>query len=355
MQLAWLGATVRRIRTSTTLGTALRSAVAAAAAWAVVQPIEGVVEDYPYYAPFGAVVAVSTTVVSSVRGSVRSICAILLGAGTAVAADLTLGKGVVTVALVVGTGTLLGSWQRLGARGSWVPISALFVLILGHETPGRYVLAYAGLTALGMLIGVAVNLAVPPLPLTSSDQALGNLRDTLSRQFDDLADSLESQRPLRHEEADKRDEAMDSANAATRSSLARITEAQRANWRARRRHQDTQRQNEAALALEQLPFIIEQVTAILVYETSDGESIPWSDPLRPSIAGALAAAAEWLRSIDASGAGHEEMATLSGKLRELADEVQQARTRTGDEYFGVASIITTLRRALTLVDGDGSA
>ena len=35
--------------------------------------------------------------------------------------------------------------------GSWVPVSALFILILGERDPSSYVLAYLGLTTIGVL------------------------------------------------------------------------------------------------------------------------------------------------------------------------------------------------------------
>ena len=40
---------------------ALKAAVAAGLAWLVVLPFSGVADDYPYYAPLGAVVATSTS------------------------------------------------------------------------------------------------------------------------------------------------------------------------------------------------------------------------------------------------------------------------------------------------------
>lgn len=324
---------------------ALKAATAAGIAWLVVQPIGGVVETYPYYAPFGAVVAVSTTVASSARESAQSLLAILIGAAAALALEGWLDKGALTVAAVVAVGTLLGGWRRLGPMGSWVPMSALFVLILGDSQPGQYVAAYAGLTALGAAIGVGVNLIFPPLPLDAAEESLDRLRETLAGQFDDLAESLLAERPLKGSEWEERASEVESASTETRALVQRATEAQRANWRARRWRDMAQRQYDAALMLEQLPFLVEEVTAILAHETVDRESIPWGAPLRPRIAHALQAAADLLRSIDAGGAEEEEIAALDDALDRLVEEIRQARVRGDDDLFGVGSIVTTLRRA----------
>jgi uncharacterized membrane protein YgaE (UPF0421/DUF939 family) len=327
------------------LAMATKAALAAAIAWTAVQPIGGVVDRYPYYAPFGAVVAVSTTVVSSARNSVQSVLAILLGAGVAVGLDLWLGKTVATVAAVVALGTLLGAWHRLGAMAAWVPMSGLFVLILGDAQPEQYILAYAGLTALGAAIGVAVNLAFPPLPLDAADEALDRLRDTLARQFEELAESLLAETPLGVSDWENRSQAVESAAATARETVHRAVEGQRANWRARRWREQAHRQYDAALPLEHMSFIVEDVTAILVHETGSREAVPWGTPLRPRVAHVLQAMAELLRSIDGSEPAWDEVATVDSALDRLVEEVRRAREETGDDLFGVGGLITTFRRA----------
>jgi hypothetical protein len=62
-------------------------------------------------------------------------------------------------ALLLGAG--LGALPGLGEQRSWVPIVALVVLVVGGSRPVDYAAAYVGLTALGALCGVAVNLALP--------------------------------------------------------------------------------------------------------------------------------------------------------------------------------------------------
>src|SRR5690348_17059757 len=119
-----------------------KTAVAAALAWLLVQPVGGFIHQYPYYAPLGAVVAMSTTVVSSLRASWQAATAVSLGCVLALAVQ-PLGLPIpIDIALVVGFGTLLAASPPLGSMGGWVPTAALFALVLGHEHPVSYVAAY---------------------------------------------------------------------------------------------------------------------------------------------------------------------------------------------------------------------
>jgi uncharacterized membrane protein YgaE (UPF0421/DUF939 family) len=335
-----LGAAARRPR----VAMAVKAAVAAAFAWLAVQPIGGVVDKYPYYAPFGAVVVVSTTLATSARTAVQSVLAIVLGAGVAVALEAWLGRGAATVALVVALGTILGGWRLLGPMASYVPVSGLFVLILGAADPGQYVLAFAGLTALGAAIGVGMNLVFPPLPLGAAQESLDRLRNTLADQLDGLADALLAERPVSGTDWESHHEAVERAGAETRETVQHAVEAQRGNWRAYRWRDQAQGQYRAALTLEQLPFLVQDVTAILMHETGSRESVPWGAPLRPRMAHALQAAADLLRSVESSGAGTEELAGFDEALARLVDETRDARAASDDDLFGVAGVIVALRR-----------
>src|SRR4051812_30229026 len=104
------------------VGTALKAAAAAALAYAIVVPGGGVADDYPYYAPLGAVVALSAAVVGSVRRALQTMLALGIGATTAVAAGLLPVPEVVSLALAVAVGGLVAGWSALGGEGSRVPV-----------------------------------------------------------------------------------------------------------------------------------------------------------------------------------------------------------------------------------------
>jgi uncharacterized membrane protein YgaE (UPF0421/DUF939 family) len=142
----------------------IKASLAAGLAWVVVRPLGGVADDYPYYAPLGAVIATSATLARSVRDSARALTAIGLGAGVALLAQAPPLPQLVALVLATGVGVAVGSWHLLGRRASWVPVTALFVLLVGDAHPWHYALGYAGLTALGAFVGIAVDAAVPQRP-----------------------------------------------------------------------------------------------------------------------------------------------------------------------------------------------
>lgn len=142
----------------------IEASLAAGLAWVVVRPLGGVADDYPYYAPLGAVIATSATLARSVRATVQALTAIGLGAGVALLAQAPRLPQLAALVLAAGAGVAIGSWHRLGRRSSWVPVTALFVLLVGDAHPWHYAFGYAGLTALGALVGIAVDAAVSPRP-----------------------------------------------------------------------------------------------------------------------------------------------------------------------------------------------
>ncbi len=243
---------------------AVKCAVSAALAWVLVLPLGGVADDYPYYAPLGAVVAMGTTVVNSVRASVEGVLALLLGAALAIAAAVLPLPEVIATAVVVGFGTLLAGWNQLGELASWVPISGLFILIIGRNDPGDYAIAYVGLTGFGAVIGVLVNAALSPLPLTAAGVTQSALLDTLADQLDDLADGLRQEPLLTPEEWRTRQRAIEPQNRQMRVMLEQATEARRAYWRAREWRETADLQYTLGRALEQLSLMVEDTTNLLV-------------------------------------------------------------------------------------------
>ncbi|MCZ2264164.1 hypothetical protein IRJ14_16370, partial [Isoptericola sp. QY 916] len=213
---------------------AVRGAVAAALAWLVGVVAPAPFSEYPYYAPLGAVIATTSTLARSVRESVQSVGALLLGAAIALAVDSVLMPGVLSVALVVGLALLCAGWRVFGGQGAWVANAAIFVLVLGQGEDVEYVGAFAGLVVVGAAIGTGVNILLPPLLLTPSGLALGALRDALVEQLDDLAGWLDDEGLLDVEEWEGRRRALFPVTDVARSAVARSGEASRGNPRARR-------------------------------------------------------------------------------------------------------------------------
>jgi uncharacterized membrane protein YgaE (UPF0421/DUF939 family) len=327
---------------------AVKCAVAAALAWLLVLPLGGVADDYPYYAPLGAVVAVGTTVVSSLRASVQGVAALLLGAALSIGVGLLSLPEVIAVASVVGFGTLLAGWRFLGDMASWVPISGLFILTIGRAEPGDYAVAYVGLTGLGAGVGVLVNAAVPPLPLTAASATQSVLLETLASQLDDLADGLLQDRLLTPQEWEMRTWAVEPQHERMRRMVEEAAEARRANWRARRWRETADRQYSLARALEQLSFMVENITGLVVeHEHAQRRRLVLGPTLRPPTAAALHAMAVVLRSVQGAAAEPEALTRADRAVRELEEAVRDVRGRTEDDLFSAGTLVTALRRGIS--------
>jgi hypothetical protein len=181
---------------------AVKGALAASLAWFVALIAPPPFAEYPYYAPLGAVLATTSTVVRSVRDSLQSVAAVLVGAVIARTVALLPLPGLLELTVVVGLALLCVGWRIFGEMGSWTVMSAIFVLIIGSGDTGDYVGSYAGLILVGAAIGVGVNLLLPPLPLTPSELALSRLRDGIAEQVEALAAWLNDRGALQPDEWD---------------------------------------------------------------------------------------------------------------------------------------------------------
>jgi uncharacterized membrane protein YgaE (UPF0421/DUF939 family) len=345
----WLGRPGRLRRTwarHPRVGLAVKAALAAALAWHVagVLPLDPA-QQYPYYAPLGAVIATSTTLSGSVRSSLQSVAAIALGAALALGVSAVLGDNLGTLAVVVAGGVLLAGWRRLGSSGSWTATSALFVLVLGSQDPG-FVAAYTGLTALGAAIGLGVTAAFPPLPLAPAAEQLRALRDTLAGQLEDLADGLQQEHPPTEDEWRLRTHRIDPVLAQMREAVQQAAEARRGNRRARHYRDAAETQYRQARALERLSLLVEQLTQVIAEtERAEFERVALGPALRPAAARTLAALAAALRSVE-DAADPETLRRARACLHEFTEAVRRARATSTDDLFVAGDVVQTVRRSL---------
>ncbi|MFC7876640.1 aromatic acid exporter family protein [Isoptericola sp. NPDC057391] len=334
---------------------ALRGALAAALAWVVAVLAPAPFSEYPYYAPLGAVVATAGTLARSARESLQTVGSLLLGAGIALAADAVLEPGALSVALVVGVALLCAGWRVLGDMGVWVANSALFVLVLGQGQDAEYVGAFAGLVVVGAAIGMAVNLVLPPLPITPSDLALGALRDALVVQLDDLAGWLDDEGPLDADEWERRRHALHPTIEGARATVARAREASRGNPRARRHGERVRSQARRAEVLGTTAEVVDEVVRLLVgWEGTGRDDVALGPRLRPELATALRSFARALRDPEHAGddgAAEDPGADFARSLDRLRDVVRDARTRSGDDHLVAGAFVVVLRRGQDVLTG----
>lgn len=327
---------------------AAKTAVAAGLAWAAVRQLGEWSADYPYYAPLGAVVAVTSSVARSAREAVAALGAILTGAALALAVQLGDLPVVLDLVVVVGLGTVLGGLPWLTPMGSWVPIAGLFVLLVGRDDPVHYSAAYLGLTALGAAIGVVVNLAVPPLPLVRASRVEQRLRDLLADQLDLLADGLLCEQELSEEEWAERRRDLAPGVRKLEEVMAELSDARRANWRLSQWRATADHQHDQARALHQLSLLVEDVTSLVTYrghllrERRLGEE----ESLIAPAGQALQAMADLLRSIDGPTAPPEQLRATDKAVEELAWAIREHDAGSRRDGFAAASIVTSIRRAV---------
>lgn len=354
------GAWLERWHAHPRLSLALRAGLAASAAWALALVLPGPAAEFPYYAPFGAVVATTFTLAGSVRESVQAVGSIALGGliGSLVGL-LPADSSPFAVALAVAAGVAVGGWRPLGTMGGWVPTAAIFTLVIG-QGEAWYVGAYAGLTLLGAAVGIAVNALLPPLPLAPAQRAIGLVSNALGK---DLADLVESgDRPSRAE-WDRRSSALPEHRTRMHSAVTEMELATRRNLRTRRytdRIADVRRRS---AVLDRLAMTTDGLVDLLLHDGAEGHSptdpVLLGDELAPKVVHALRTIADSLQEQPTGGGGFEaadgetdaaqaDPAQAGAVRADVSREaVHSARQLTGrdDEQIYVDGLLVSLRRA----------
>lgn len=332
------------------LALAARAALAAVLAWVIVAPFDGVADQYAYYAPFGAVVVVSTTVMGSLRTSAEVFLALTVGASLGLVVQALSLPSPLAVGLVVGIGTLLSPLRWLGAMGSWAPISALFVLILGAGQPENFVAGYLGLTSLGAMVGTAVNLLMPPLHFVATERAQESLREALVTQLDVLAERLDEQSPADDATVLETPERLRRRGLAVEDLAAQALGGPRVNWRLLRRQERANRVQERGSALAALALAVGGIVDTLDRQAGPHEvRAPWRSPLGEPTARALRATAEVLRAVD-QPEGRQRYDEARDLVDALARAVPAVPAAELEDRFAAGSLVLGLRRTLDAVE-----
>ncbi|HEU5038890.1 MAG TPA: aromatic acid exporter family protein [Nocardioides sp.] len=319
---------------------AAKAGLAAMVAWLVVQPL-GITDAYPYYAPLGALVAVSTSVVGSVRTSLQAVVALLLGAGLALIVEVLPVPEPLALGLAIVVASMVAGWRALGGMASWVPFAALFVLIAGASDPIEYAGAYIGLTSAGALVGVVVNLLLPQLPLTPAALAQDRLRAALADQLDQLATALDEHVLGEHDWAAlRRTLAHAARDAEDLTDQAR--DAARANWNAPRWSAWVEHRDARLRALQRLAGSVDEVVALVSEQRTE---IDRDD----DVAAALrSAAARAFRSVAALLRNSTEVAADRARtaVADLRALVFRAQAESDAPHFAAAAITLNLEQAV---------
>lgn len=333
---------------------AIKAALAAALAWLIIRPFAGVADDYPYYAPLGAVVVVSSKLAHTLHTSAQTVLAIALGTSLALLARQLPVPGVVALALVVGLGTIVGAWRPIGEMAGWVPIAGLFTLVVGGPDPERYMFAYLGLTAVGAVVGLLVNVIAPPLPLIATRKVQNALREMLADRLEWLGDGLDSDRLPRADEWVEGQKATDVHRQEAEDLITGTLELSRLNWRARRRMDVARRQLEQGQALGHLAFLVDEMAELLAHEvTAEHEQVALGRDLRAPAARALRRAAEAVRSVESALADAELLTKAVEATDEFADAIENRPADCADDSFVAGNLVVAVRRVLDTIAPEG--
>lgn len=334
---------------------AAKGALAASLAWFIATLLPSPLSDYAYYAPLGAVVATGRTVMRSARSGAQAAGAVVVGAVIARLTDLLGLPSFIAIAIVVAIAILVAGWRGFGPLGDWVVTSALIVLIIGSSDSLGFVGAYAGLVALGAVIGAAVNVALPPLLLIPSAIELDRLRDQLAEQLDTLADGLHGEEPPSPQEWDERRREIQPMVARATAAVEESQESARANVRARRRSGEVTLLLARAETLRITAETVEDISRLVMrWERDDEHEVAFGPRIRPVVAEALDTYARVLQeSQDEKSSAEVDRAAAN--LREV---VRTERQTGGEDFFVAGTVVLALERgagALRLREAEGEA
>jgi len=245
---------------------AVRAALAAGLAWQAAVLIPAV-SDYAYYAPLGAVIAVSPTIADSASAAWRSVLAILIGFALALAVyEVTRWlPDSLTIALIVVLAAGIERWRLLREQSSWVTFAAVLMLTVGTADPAEYAVRYAGLTLLGAAVGVLVTTVLfPPLQLTSAVHRVAAARELLAEHLEAIAGGLRTGELPDPAQWTARTDQLDRALDGMRSAEAQVERARRANPRARNWQGTAGSIREQSRALDRVAVLVDDLTTLVV-------------------------------------------------------------------------------------------
>jgi uncharacterized membrane protein YgaE (UPF0421/DUF939 family) len=334
---------------------AAKCAVAATVAWFLGGQLPGETGDYAYYAPLGALISMMPTLMGSLRLSLQTVAGLALGIGLAFVTIQFGASGWITVPISTGVGVLVGGLRGLGPGRDYVPIAALFVLVIGGANAEDFSIGYIAQMALGMGVGIAINLiVVPPLHTTQAAARVSSLRRMIADDLEAIGSVMHEKWPPGHTEWQRQGQAFRNSADSAEEALDDASESRRINPRSRWNHRDMATDYDDLTSLRRLSASTVDISDVLqtaIWGAQDERDVHASLPasVREPIGDCLTAFAVLIRAWDDKK--DEEQAEK--EALEALEALRTAARSVPDDDEGdsdaVDALVFTLRRMISLI------
>jgi uncharacterized membrane protein YgaE (UPF0421/DUF939 family) len=336
---------------------AIRAVIAAIVAWEV-----GLTFGPPqaaYFAVFTALAANYPTVARSVTQTLYYAASVLASILLVFAVDSITHTTVTGLALAIGAAIIVGRAPIFGRSGGTIAFWSLLLIVMGGDPPSRYLSQRLPEAALGLVLGVTINLLLfPRLRFGPVRSGVHTLREDLADVLDATAHELTDDWPPHDPDWTDRDARLERRSAALQEAASDTVASMRWNPRAKLRLRRTRTVRQHLTRTESLQRITLAVAGIVrtleVAARQEGTPAALNSRFREAYAQLLARLVEPLRA-DAEHGGEQHPADLtefSRDLRELQTAVDAARHEDPTVWLSEALLLLQISAICAELDSE---
>jgi uncharacterized membrane protein YccC len=335
---------------------AIRAVIAAVVAWEI-----GLLIGPPqaaYFAVFTALAANYPTVARSVTQTLYYAASVLASILLVFTIDEFIDNLVVGLAIAIGVAVIIGAAPIFGRSGSTIAFWSLLLMVMGGHPPSRYLSSRLPEAALGLALGVAINLLVfPRLRFGPVRHGVRDLREDLADVLEATAEELTDDWPPDDPDWTERDDRLERRSAALQEAASDTAASMRWNPRARLRGRGaTVRQHLTRTeSLQRIALAVAGIVRTLeVASRQEGTPAALNKGFRAKYAQLIARLVEPVRA-DAEQGGERHPADLTGfsrDLRELQAAVDAARHEDPTVWLSEALLLLQMSAICAELDSE---
>lgn len=334
---------------------AVKAALAVAIAWFLAHYTPGVTDEYPYYAPLGALVSMYPTLMGSVRNGLQTLAGLVIGVLLA-SAVLVFGESTfISLPIVVGIGVLVSGYRRLGAGTEYVPVAALLVLVIGGGSSDVYQIGYVVQMALGVAVGIGVNVFVfPPLFFNTAVLELSRFRRVLAAYLDDVSAVLKEDWPPEEGVWENQNRSLLDLARDVRTAVHKADDSRKGNPRTRFHQRDLATDFADLAALDAVTFHIRDATDVLSHvvhrKTWAAELPPELAPMLSEVFSRTAGSLRAWDGLSCDPGASEVVVQGRAAVHALLTAMDERKDTALSTLSPAASMAITLLRILDIID-----